>query len=150
MHICQHAEVSERFNSYLLDLRNHGDSFHHPEMSLEDMGKDILDFIEKVDGLYDKGDLYFVVHSMGGRAMMKLLEKYPRINSVIRSLMIIDVVPSTYKFNQNILQSHEKVMQLSQIQLEKIRNSEELLDLFNSILQSKGAAADMMKNVREL
>lgn len=56
-------------NTYSMDLRNHGNSEHKDDMSLKDMGEDIVNFLEEKN----LHDVYLMGHSMGGRAIMSAL-----------------------------------------------------------------------------
>jgi len=56
-------------NTYSMDLRNHGNSEHKDDMSLKDMGEDIINFLEEKN----LQNVYLMGHSMGGRAIMSAL-----------------------------------------------------------------------------
>ena len=73
-----------------VDLRNHGDSFHSNEMSLNDMANDIIDTMDYLDFK----NAVLLGHSLGGRvAMAAALHHANRIKSII----IGDVAPVDYR-----------------------------------------------------
>lgn len=75
-----------------LDLRNHGQSPHFPNMSYENMAQDVHDFImqEEIQ------DPILIGHSMGGKIAMTLGLQYPEL---IRALVILDIAPVKYDFD---------------------------------------------------
>lgn len=78
------------FQVHLLDLRNHGRSFHSDEFSYEVMAEDILAYcqfhrLKKID---------IIGHSMGGKVAMFLATKYP---TLIEKLIVADIGPKYYK-----------------------------------------------------
>jgi pimeloyl-ACP methyl ester carboxylesterase len=85
------------FQVHLLDLRNHGRSFHSDEFSYEVMAEDILAYcqfhrLKKID---------IIGHSMGGKVAMFLATKYP---TLIEKLIVADIGPKYYKpHHQEIL-----------------------------------------------
>jgi len=74
---------------YALDMRNHGSSFHDPDMSYPEMANDILNFM-KCNGM-DKAVL--LGHSMGGKAACMTALLHPE--NVI-GLIVMDIAPVSY------------------------------------------------------
>lgn len=85
-------ELSNHFNVYALDLRNHGDSPHSTQFSLLDMVDDLEEFLldHKIDSPILLG------HSMGGLVVMlyTLTKKSIEPNQII----IQDIAPRAYPF----------------------------------------------------
>lgn len=77
------------FQVHLLDLRNHGKSFHSEEFNYDVMAQDLLDYC---DGQHlDKVDL--IGHSMGGKVAMLFAVNHPeRVNK----LVVADIGPKYY------------------------------------------------------
>lgn len=50
-----------------------------------------------------------MAHSMGGRALLRFLEKKKDWFPMIKGVLIIDVLPIAYKNNKIIMNSYEKV-----------------------------------------
>lgn len=73
-----------------LDARNHGKSFHHPEMGFELMAKDIVQVMEH-EG-HEKIDL--MGHSMGGKTAMVFAKLFPFF---LRKLIVVDIAPKAYR-----------------------------------------------------
>jgi esterase len=43
--IMKNEQISQKVNTYLMDLRNHGDSFKSESMKMSEMSEDIYNFI---------------------------------------------------------------------------------------------------------
>ncbi|MCC5811650.1 MAG: alpha/beta fold hydrolase [Ectothiorhodospiraceae bacterium] len=74
---------------YLVDLRNHGQSPHHPEVGYTAMAADLLALMEELE--LEQADV--LGHSMGGKVAMTLALQHPER---IRRLVVADVSPVTY------------------------------------------------------
>ena len=86
------------FQVHLLDLRNHGKSFHSDEFSYETMAQDIYDYC-KANNL-DKIDI--LGHSMGGKTAMLFATLHPER---IEKLIVADIGPKFYpQHHQSILE----------------------------------------------
>jgi len=72
-----------------IDVRNHGNSFHQPGMSYEDLAQDII-------GLLDTlaiQQCHLLGHSMGGKIAMQIaLSHYQRVDKLI----VADIAPVKY------------------------------------------------------
>ena len=81
--------LREHYCVYSVDLRNHGDSFHHEEMNYQVMAQDIERFLEQEK--LEK--LHIVGHSMGGKVAMQLALNAPQ---TIDRLIVADIAPVSY------------------------------------------------------
>ena len=84
--ICNHINIVQKRDCYLLEMRNHVASDHHQDHTYDILADDVIRFCDK-NG-FDK----FTVmgHSMGGRTSLVLAAKYPdRVDGVIS----IDAAP---------------------------------------------------------
>ena len=73
---------------HLLDLRNHGESDHHPSMTYKEMAEDVIRYAD-----YRNLDRFTLLgHSMGGKTCMTLSTLFPdRIDGVI----VVDAPPKS-------------------------------------------------------
>lgn len=86
------------FQVHLLDLRNHGRSFHSDVFNYEVMVQDVLEYCQA--NSLDKIDL--VGHSMGGKVAMLFATTYPEKTN---KLIIADIGPKFYpQHHQAILE----------------------------------------------
>ena len=79
-----------------VDLRNHGDSPHQPEMSLLSMAQDIVELMDYLS----IASAYFVGHSLGGKVAMQLAMSEA---NRVKSLVIVDIAPVKYQDNNSII-----------------------------------------------
>ncbi|MEL4308970.1 alpha/beta fold hydrolase [Joostella sp. CR20] len=77
------------FEVHLLDLRNHGKSFHSDDFSYELMVDDVLNYID----LHDLESVNIIGHSMGGKVAMLLAVSKPE---VVTRLLVADIAPKYY------------------------------------------------------
>jgi pimeloyl-ACP methyl ester carboxylesterase len=89
--------AEEGFQVHMLDMRNHGKSFHSNDFSYEDMANDVKAYCE----YHDLKDIILLGHSMGGKTAMLLATMYPEL---IEKLIIADIGPKFYpQHHQSIL-----------------------------------------------
>ncbi len=96
-------EMGEFFPVHLIDLRNHGKSFHSPEMSHDDLAHDILHYME----FHGLSKVNLLGHSLGGKAVMQFAIKYP---IKLEKLVVVDISPKAYPpHHQGIIKALESV-----------------------------------------
>lgn len=69
---------------YLIDLRNHGQSPHHPDFNYDVMADDIIEFINQ----HQLENVFLMGHSMGGKTVMAVALKQP---DLIKKLIVVDI-----------------------------------------------------------
>ncbi|QBN18844.1 alpha/beta fold hydrolase [Flavobacterium nackdongense] len=90
--------AADGFQVHLLDLRNHGRSFHSDEFSYELMAQDVFDYcransLEKIT---------ILGHSMGGKTAMLFAAEHPEM---VEKLIVADIGPKFYPpHHQTILE----------------------------------------------
>jgi len=98
-------EFGAFFGTHILDLRNHGKSFHAEEHSYELMCADLVHYLDEND--LDK--IYLLGHSMGGKTAMLFATKYPER---VEKLVVVDIAPKYYALHhQEILAGLNAVSQ---------------------------------------
>ena len=128
-------EMGEFFPVHLIDLRNHGKSFHSTEMSHDDLAHDIshyMDFhhIEKAN---------LLGHSLGGKAVMQFAIKYP---IKVQKLIVVDIAPKAYPpHHQGILKALESV------DFEKITTRQEAEGVLQQYIPEKSVIQFLAKNL---
>ena len=93
-------ELSQDYQVYVVDQRNHGDSPKASSMTYQDMANDLNEFI-LAQGLKD-----FILcgHSMGGKAAMHYALSNFESAQLLDCLIILDIAPEIYTH------SHEKYL----------------------------------------
>src|SRR5271166_6725727 len=88
--------LAPRFRVVALDMRNHGDSPHDPDMRYLTQAEDVRDTLRALE--IDKAAI--VGHSMGGKAAMAMALRWPE--SVAR-LLVADVAPVSYQHGNKVI-----------------------------------------------
>jgi pimeloyl-ACP methyl ester carboxylesterase len=101
-------KLAMQFHVYVLDLRNHGASFHHPVMDYPTMAADLLAFI-KQQGL---ATVSLLGHSMGGKVAMWFALNHP---DSVHKLMVVDIAPVSYTHCFNAIIGALQALPLAQI-----------------------------------
>lgn len=81
--------LEDNYQIHLLDLRNHGKSFHNNEHNYDVMTNDIVNYLK----YHNLSKVFLVGHSMGGKAAMFFARKHPEMLS---KLIIADISPVDY------------------------------------------------------
>ena len=88
-------ELSNTFQVFIPDIRNHGHSPHSHEHNYEVMKNDLLEFMN----FHSIEKAILLGHSMGGKIAINFSLSYPER---IKKLIILDIAPKTYSLNDNI------------------------------------------------
>ena len=89
--------VENGFQVHLLDMRNHGRSFHSEEFNYRVMANDIFEYCQN----HNLVKIDLIGHSMGGKIAMLFASTYPKL---VDKLIIADIGPKYYKpHHQDIL-----------------------------------------------
>ena len=110
--------LADRHRVFLVDIRNHGDSPHHPLMDYPSMSEDIRQFMKR----HDLSRISLLGHSMGGKIAMWLALNDP---GAIDKLVIADIAPVTYSHSFAKTISALKALPLNSLNNRK--QAEELL-----------------------
>lgn len=81
--------VAEGFQVHILDLRNHGKSFHSDEFNYDVMSNDILEYCN----FHNLDKVSIIGHSMGGKVAMLFATTYPER---VDKLVVADIGPKYY------------------------------------------------------
>lgn len=79
-------KLSEHFQVFAVDQRNHGQSPHAPEMNYELMAGDLAEFIKA----HHLPPINLMGHSMGGKTAMQFALLYP---ALVDKLIVVDMSP---------------------------------------------------------
>ncbi len=128
-------KYAEFYEVHLIDMRNHGRSFHDSLFDYDVMVEDILNYLEA------KGieKMTLVGHSMGGKAAMNFAVKY---GDRIDRLIIADISPRFYPdHHQDILKA------LNAVDFEKQKTRGEIEQVMGAFIKEAGVVQFLMKNV---
>lgn len=111
-------KLSNHFEVYTLDQRNHGRSPHNPEHSYNLMKNDLLEFMDD----HQIQSSILLGHSMGGKTVMHFAASFPeRVNGLI----VVDIAPKSYLTNSKSGQrsiDHKSIIEaLKNIDLKRVK-----------------------------
>ena len=123
------------FCVHLLDMRNHGRSFHDDEFNYQVMTEDVINYLidQKVDSCCIIG------HSMGGKVAMQLAIEKPEI---IEKLIVVDIAPKFYARHHDYILDGLAILENNQ--LESRSKADELL---SEKINEKGIRQFLLKNL---
>ena len=127
--------ASDGFQVHLLDLRNHGRSFHSDEFSYELMVQDVYDYcktnnLEKIN---------IIGHSMGGKTAMLFAVTYPEM---IEKLIVADIGPKFYP------QHHQTILEgLNAVDFSKKPSRNEVEEIVSNYITDFGTRQFLLKSL---
>ncbi|MGC6367417.1 MAG: alpha/beta fold hydrolase [Candidatus Marinamargulisbacteria bacterium] len=117
------------------DCRNHGQSFHHSNMSYPTMANDIINLMNN----YQCSTPIVIGHSMGGKIAMALALQHPNI---IQKLVIMDIAPKQYPpHHLSIIQA------LQQLDLASFTSKTEAITALAPSIPNAGLRQFLAKNI---
>lgn len=126
------------FEMHLLDMRNHGRSFHSDDFSYEIMAQDVVEYCRA----NDLKDIILMGHSMGGKISMVLASKYPEL---VKRLIIVDIAPRYYPPH------HQDVMEaLNAVTFREGISRNEVQEVISKYVKQPGVVQFLMKNVHRI
>ena len=127
--------AAEGFQMHLLDMRNHGRSFHSDEFNYEVMVQDVLEYVSE----NNLEQFILLGHSMGGKVAMNFACDYPEM---VEKLIVADIAPREYKPH------HQDVMQaLNAVDFSKVSSRKDIEDVMGTYIKDFGTLQFLMKNV---
>lgn len=124
------------FTVHIIDLRNHGESFHHNSMTLFDLAYDIFNYVN----YHNLVKFSLLGHSLGGKAVMEYVLRYPSIN--LYKVIIVDIVPKKYpSYHDNIL----KV--LNMVNLDILQTRKEIENYLKKFIFDQKIIFFLLKNL---
>lgn len=127
--------AGDGFEVHLLDLRNHGRSFHSEEFSYEVMAQDVYEYciannLEKVN---------ILGHSMGGKTAMLFSVTHPEL---VEKLIVADIGPKFYP------QHHQTILAgLNAVDFTKKPSRNEVEEILSRYVTDFGTRQFLMKSL---
>ncbi len=120
---------------HLIDLRNHGRSFHSEEMDYASMSDDIVNYMKQ----YNLKKAVLLGHSLGGKAVMECAVKHP---DLVEKLIVVDIAPKAYPpHHQSIIKALESV------DFSQVKDRKDVEMVLSQYIQETGVIQFLMKNV---
>jgi pimeloyl-ACP methyl ester carboxylesterase len=133
--------LSDNFQVYLIDQRNHGRSLHADDMSYEALANDLDEFIEN----QKLNKVNIIGHSMGGKTAMWFAAKHP---DKVKKLVVVDVAPGTYDTTSPNVKTHRKIIEaLRSVDPAKAKNRKDLDKDFGKHIPNLQLRMFLLKNI---
>jgi esterase len=127
--------LSEHFEVYLVDQRNHGQSFHDPKHNFDVMAEDLGKFIKENNITQP----IVLGHSMGGKVAMNYALNHP---GKLKKLIVVDISPRGYKVH------HDQILEgLKSIDLASLESRKEADDQLAKYVPNVGERQFLLKSL---
>jgi pimeloyl-ACP methyl ester carboxylesterase len=131
-------ELAANYQLFILDIRNHGKSFHDPKHDYASMVEDVRYFIDHL-GL---SEISLIGHSMGGKIAMSFALKYPLL---VSNLIVVDIAPKVY------LPGHVDILHaLSKVNPKELNSRQEAVDIISTYIHNPSVIQFLLKNLDRL
>ncbi len=129
--------LSKSYKVYIIDLPNHGKSYHSQVFSYEDMSNDIDSFFNK-NGLTN---FSLLGHSMGGKLALKYTDMF---EDKIDKLIIVDIANKSYGINRfdHIFKA------MFSISLNNLKSRSDADSAISNIIKNEGERNFILKNLK--
>lgn len=124
-----------KFKVYLVDLRNHGNSFHSPVFDYHVMSDDVVALMQS-EGI---SKAHVLGHSMGGKVAMYLACRFPHL---VTRLIVVDIAPKHY------LPHHQQIFEgLYSVELPTLKSRKEADTQMSTTIKDFGVRQFILKNL---
>ena len=129
--------LSKSYKVYIIDLPNHGKSYHSQLFSYEDMSNDIDSFFNK-SGL---ANFSLLGHSMGGKLALKYTDMF---EDKIDKLIIVDIANKSYRINRfdHIFKA------MFSISLNNLKSRSDADNAISNLIKNEGERNFILKNLK--
>lgn len=126
---------NQGFEVHMLDLRNHGRSFHKAQFDYDTMAQDVLNYCEA----HQLTQICLIGHSMGGKVAQFLATKTPEL---INKLVVVDIAPKYYAPH------HQSIMKgLNAVDFSKNPSRSELESILTTYIPDFSTRQFLLKNL---
>ena len=123
------------YRVHLLDMRNHGRSFHDDVFNYQVMTQDVIDYMEHSS----IADCFLIGHSMGGKISMQLATTKP---GLVEKLIVVDIAPKYYP------RHHDTILNaLSLLEDHQLTSRKEADELLSDKIDEVGIRQFLLKNL---
>jgi pimeloyl-ACP methyl ester carboxylesterase len=129
-------KLADNFHIYVVDMRNHGLSPHHPIMNYPSMMEDLATFMDE----HKLPSANILGHSMGGKVAMWFALNYPRR---VIGLIVADISPESYQHSFN-----QTIQALRDIPLAKISNRKQADEFLSSAIPEQSYRLFLLQNLQ--
>lgn len=127
--------LSQDYQVWLVDQRNHGQSPHSEEFDYLVLAEDLSDFIKA----HQIENPLVLGHSMGGKTVMHFATQYPKL---VQKLIVVDIAPVSYPVH------HEAILKaMNQVDFSKINRRGEVDEILAEGIEEASVRQFLVKNI---
>jgi len=128
--------LEDKFDFILVDQRNHGRSFHAPEMDYSSMAEDVVQLMDALG--IEKA--HVLGHSMGGKTAMQLAMEH---SHRVSRLVVVDIGPQAYPAG------HDKIFEaLRSLPIEEVESRKEAREHLSHYISEDSIQLFLLKNLK--
>lgn len=128
-------DFGEFFPVHIIDLRNHGRSFHSDSMSHNDLAEDIANYMHH----HNLKKAHLLGHSLGGKAVMQCAIKYPE---KVGKLIVVDISPKAYPPHHQVI-----IKALESVDFDKVKTRNEVETVLAEYIPEQPVIQFLTKNL---
>ncbi len=129
-------KLAEFYCVYVVDMRNHGNSPHNPEMDYPLMTEDLKLFMQQQQLMTAN----ILGHSMGGKVAMWFALTYPES---VQKLIVVDISPVTYQHSFDQI-----INALKQLPLDQISNRKQADEYLEPLIPELSYRQFLLQNLQ--
>lgn len=127
--------LSQDYQVWLVDQRNHGQSPHSEAFDYLLLAKDLSEFIET----HQIKNPFVLGHSMGGKTVMHFATQYPKL---VQKLIVVDIAPVSYPVH------HEAILKaMNQVDFSKINRRGDVDEILAEGIEEASVRQFLLKNI---
>lgn len=136
-------KLAAKFEVYLIDQRNHGQSFHSDQHRYDLLQNDLKKFLEE----QSISKAIIIGHSMGGKTATYFAVENPEM---IQSLIVIDIAPTAYQETKSEQHKIHSIIieSLLQLDIKNQTNREDINDQLRLKLPNDQLRNFLLKNLK--
>ena len=138
-------DLADRFEVFVVDQRNHGQSPHSPQHDYPSMREDLREFMD----LQGIKKAVLIGHSMGGKTVMSFAEAWPER---VQALVSVDIAPKSYRnlaLASRTAANHSSMIDaMMKVDLSKIQSREDADEALTLSIGSERIRSFLLKNLR--
>lgn len=129
------TRFASNFEVHILDLRNHGRSFHSDDFNYDLMVEDLLNYSQH----YHLKNITLLGHSMGGKMAMLFAVTFP---DLISKLIVVDISPKYYPPHHAFI-----LKALNNVDFDKVNSRKEIAKILSKDIDDENVVQFLLKNV---
>ena len=131
--------MAEHYQVISVDVCNHGNSMHRPEMDYSLLAQDVISVLDHLNIKH----AYFLGHSMGGKIAMQIAQSF---SEYVNKLIVADIAPVAYPaHHQQIIHGLQQVA--VKIASGEVTSRKQADDVLSTYVETLGVRQFLLRNL---